>query len=142
MGEEDGVRCSWLVNWGQEPMEQGCLRDQQFAKGSCDQFPWRGWLWLFCRQTVMIKELGEKREGTGTLCLVGEGCSEQGDSPRPFFKHKGCVPRGKERCGKGDGACYRGAAWFIGANDGGWNEARLDPARGLARGEAACEGLR
>lgn len=45
----------------------------------------------------MIKELGERPEGTGTLCLVGEGCSEQGDSPHPFFKHKDCVPRGKER---------------------------------------------
>lgn len=42
------------------------------------QFLWSCWLWLFCKQAVVMKELGQRPEGTGTPCPVGEGCSEQG----------------------------------------------------------------
>lgn len=89
-------------------------------------------MWLFCRQTIAIKELGERPEGTGTLCPIGEGCSEQGiHAPAPaLFKHKGCVPRGQETCGRGVPAIGVPCG-PLGLIVGDGNGARLDPAREL-----------
>lgn len=123
MGEEGGGQLR------PEPTGQRCLRDQWFAKASGDHFLWKGWSWLSCIQIVMMKEPGERPEGTGNLCPVGEGCSKQGNFLVFFFlfKHKGRRDVGRDGVPRVEVPCGPSIRW---TKDGGWGWGKAGPCKG------------